>query len=149
MREVASSPPQPRRTDWWVMIYGVSEEEVLTYQGRLVYSSSDPFAIAVEFYVHEHMLARWLISRESLQEGLYVRSGEGDVIISPYGTGRRQMVLITLQSTDDNRRDFLLEASTAKRFLRRTYGLVPVGTESDHIDWDGMVAAASSDEEHD
>ncbi|MFF7458445.1 SsgA family sporulation/cell division regulator [Kitasatospora sp. NPDC008115] len=99
------------------------------------YETGDPFAVRLDFGADEG--AVWVVARDLLAAGLRGPVGEGDVRIEPSGTGEH--VFIALGCRDGVA---LLKAPTRPlaRFLRATGRLVPVGTESDRIDWDRCIS---------
>ncbi|MGW9440036.1 SsgA family sporulation/cell division regulator [Streptomyces sp. NPDC055607] len=123
------------------------EEDIYVYQGCLSYSSSDPFAVSLEFYLHDEVISRRVISRESLQEGLRCPNGIGDTIITPCEAGQQKLIAINFRNSVDSIQDFVIAARTVSRFLRRTYGLVPRGTERTRIDWDRLLTPFPPEEE--
>ncbi|MFC5664310.1 SsgA family sporulation/cell division regulator [Kitasatospora misakiensis] len=97
------------------------------------YEAADPYAVQLDFGGKG---AVWVLARDLLAAGLHGPVGEGDVHIEPSGTGRH--VFIALGGPDGVA---LLNAPARPlaRFLTETGRSVPVGSESDRIDWDSWL----------
>lgn len=106
----------------------------------LRYDRSDPFAVRVVFPPDASLDGReavWTFARELLEEGMRRPSGTGDVHIWPCGPRATVLEFHTvdgLAMVQFNSRDL-------RRFLMRSYGTVPRGGESGHLDVDGDLAA--------
>ncbi len=105
---------------------------------RLSYDASDAFAVTARFTLGDQQTT-WIFGRDLLQSGLQVPSGEGDVHVRPgIDDSGRSAVYLELLSPDGRA---LLRASAARisTFLRATYLVVPIGTESDRMDVDELL----------
>ncbi|MFJ1754772.1 SsgA family sporulation/cell division regulator [Kitasatospora sp. NPDC088134] len=103
------------------------------------YRPDDPYAVRLEFGP-ETAGACWVLSREMLVAALSCPVGEGDIQLAPTEDGLLCLALgsragVVLLST---------EAAPVEQFLNATAELVPFGTESERIDWDGGLAALLS-----
>ncbi|MFJ3229282.1 SsgA family sporulation/cell division regulator [Streptomyces sp. NPDC086783] len=135
------------RVEWRVAIHQIDEDRIFSLQGRLIYDRVDPFAVNLEFYYEGKLITSWIMSRESLQDGLQGSCGIGDVRLIPYRYGGIDLLQITLLPAYDLRSAFLLSASTVEAFLQQTLHLVPGGTEASLIDWDALLARLFADGE--
>ena len=103
------------------------------------YDADDPFAVALSFDLGDDVL-RWDLARSVLARGMTDPSGEGDVCLWPNVTEEgRAVVVLSLFSTYG---ELVGEVRTNQlyRFITRTLALVPLGTESEWLDVDGVVA---------
>ncbi|GAB3427642.1 SsgA family sporulation/cell division regulator [Flindersiella endophytica] len=111
----------------------------LKLTAELRYDARDPYAVDIVFHTGEPRGVRWVFARDLLAEGLYRRSGEGDVQVSPLVDDRgRGVIQIELRSPDG---EAVLQAPAGglEGFLNSTYAIVAQGTESSHIDLDHLV----------
>ncbi|MEQ4209899.1 SsgA family sporulation/cell division regulator [Actinopolymorpha sp. B9G3] len=83
---------------------------------------------------HRHGVARWVVSRDLLWEGLRWSCGEGDVRIEPAAP----MVAITLRPPGEAATVHMAARQLAG-FLDRTNALVPPGTEASYVDLDRFL----------
>ena len=106
----------------------------------LGYRQEDPYAVSLTFHSHTGDV-EWVVSRTLLLQGLAAPAGEGDVKVYPSIDERARAVTILDFSSPDGR--LVAEASSREiqGFLAKTFAAVPVGTESRHLDLDGLVAA--------
>lgn len=106
----------------------------------LRYRRDDPLAIQVSFPPRVSLAGgdvTWVFARDLLAAGLVAPSGDGDVHIRPNGPGRAVLEFHALAGTAMVRMD----ADQLRRFLRRSYLLVPAGREHLHLDVDRDLAA--------
>ncbi|REF38210.1 sporulation and cell division protein SsgA [Thermasporomyces composti] len=111
----------------------------LSLTAELRYDASDPYAVDAIFHTGDPKGVRWVFARQLLSEGLFRPTGEGDVHVSPLvDDNGRAIVLIELRSPDG---EAVLHApaDALAAFLQSTYGIVPPGGESMHIDLDLLV----------
>jgi len=111
----------------------------LKLTAELRYDAGDPYAVDIVFHTGEPRGVRWVFARDLLAEGLFRRSGDGDVQVSPLVDDRGQAaVQIELRSPDG---EAVLQAPAdgLEAFLNSTYAIVAQGTESSHIDLDLLV----------
>jgi hypothetical protein len=105
-----------------------SERYELTVPVVLRYDSADPLAVRATFAAEvslDSTPAIWTFARELLASGLRTPSGHGDVHIWPCG---RAQTVVELRSPDGVA---LVQFTTSalRRFLLRSYALVPAGRE--------------------
>lgn len=105
-------------------------------QARLRWEPDHPYTVSLTLQ-ESHTPTTWLLSRELLADGLTRAAGLGQVSIWP---GTRDRVVVRLASPTG-----LIACAMVRppveRFLADTAGLVPIGTEADHIDWATELAA--------
>ncbi len=102
------------------------------------YDPADPYAVAIVFEAGLPTVRREL-ARSSLARGITEPVGGAHLSLWPSLTAAgRAVVVLSMVSPDG---DLLCEIRTNQlhRFLTRTFALVPVGTESDHLDLDRVV----------
>jgi hypothetical protein len=110
---------------------------IMPLVASLFYSSEDPYAIHVAFHDGAEKPAEWTFARDLLSTGLQERRGPGDVTVWPsagsHGGAPGSVLNIELCSPF-GRAHFEASASRISDFLRRTYQIIPIGDESEHID---------------
>jgi len=116
------------------------DSTALAVRASLRYNPADPHAVQVLFHAESAggETVSWSFERELLITGLEQPAGIGDVRIWPWNTPRGEFLALALSSPEGNAL-FEVPRSTAVRFLRRTYVLVPRGHEADHIDVDAAI----------
>ncbi|WP_206503207.1 SsgA family sporulation/cell division regulator [Streptomyces chrestomyceticus] len=108
--------------------------------GRLRYDSEDPLAIHVVFPPVASLDGAevgWTFARDLLADGLREPSGQGDVHIWPCGPDHTMLEF----HTADGLAMVQFPARDLRRFLMRSYGVVPLGAEARHLDVEGDLAA--------
>lgn len=114
-----------------------SQEAIIPMAGTFFYSREDPYAVRIVFHVGLDEPVEWTFARDLLSKGTESPQGIGDVQVWPSADsveGEPGGVLnITLFSPAGPAR-FEVQAREISDFLRRTYQVVPGGTESCHID---------------
>ena len=103
------------------------------------YDADDPFAVSLTFHLGDDVL-RWELARSLLAEGLTDPAGQGDVSLWPHVTDAgRAVVVLSLWSPYA---ELVGEVGLNQlyRFLTRSLVLVPLGTEAEWLDVDGVVA---------
>ena len=106
----------------------------------LVYRVEDPYAISLVFHSSSDDV-EWVVSRTLLLQGLASPCGEGDVRVYPSIDEEAQAVAILDFSSPDGRLIAQADSLALQAFLTGTFELVPVGTETQHLDMDGLIAA--------
>lgn len=109
------------------------------------YDVRQPFTVGLVLDSATDGPVGWQLSRELLYSGTRVLSGIGDVRIWPTSTpGGAGTVRLRL---GPSHAFALFEADRAglRTWIRRTFDLVPAGTESRHIDWDSLAHRLLSD----
>lgn len=107
---------------------------------ELRYQPSDPYAVTAVFATGDTSVP-WTFSRELLAGGLHEPVGDGDVHVWPcLDADGHAVVIIELNSPHG---EALMQARTGDvaEFIDRTKAAVPLGSESDHVDVDGVIAA--------
>ncbi len=102
------------------------------------YDPAEPYAVTITFHDHA-VAARPELARSSLARGITEPVGGGRLSLWPSLTTEGRAVVVLSASCPDG--DVVCEIRTNQlhRFLARTFALVPVGTESDHLDLDAVV----------
>ncbi|WGL50350.1 SsgA family sporulation/cell division regulator [Nocardioides sp. BP30] len=105
----------------------------------LGYRRDDPYAVSMTFHSGTGDV-EWVLARTLLLKGLAAPAGEGDVKIYPSIDDDARAVAVLDFSSPDGR--LVAQACTheLQTFLSRTFATVPVGTETDHLDMDGLIA---------
>jgi hypothetical protein len=132
----------------------VSEQTVVPLIGSLYYSGDDPYAIRIAFHVGTDEPIEWTFARDLVAGGLTSRQGAGDIQVWPSsGTALdvaagaftdddaaagHQILNIEMSAPTGHAR-FEAPAAAMAEFLQRTYGIVPDGEESGHIDFEAEL----------
>jgi hypothetical protein len=118
------------------------EQMTLPVPASFRYSREDPYAIHVAFHVGEGKAVEWTFARDLLLTGILGWRGIGDVRVWPSagseGSGPRSVLNIEVRSPF-GQAHFEGQASEILDFVRRTCQIVPVGEESDHLDFDSEL----------
>lgn len=109
-----------------------------TVQAELWYDSADPYAVRGDFCL-DGQIVRWVFARLLLRAGLYEPTGEGDVRVRPWLDNQGRAVLVVELCSPDGSAAMQAPASHVATFLRRTEALVPLGTESAHVEFDSVL----------
>ncbi|MFD7668032.1 SsgA family sporulation/cell division regulator [Streptomyces sp. NPDC059788] len=107
---------------------------------RLRYDSGDPLAVQVVFPPVASLDGAevvWTFARDLLTDGLREPSGRGDVHIWPCGPDNTMLEF----HTADGLAMVQFQARDLRRFLMRSYGVVPLGSEGRYLDVEGDLAA--------
>lgn len=99
------------------------------------YSDADPYAVQAAFDVGLEEPVEWLFARDLLAAGFLGWTGSGDVRIRIDERGQ----VLSMELWAGHRAVFEFDVDDVLGFLRRTYQLVPEGSESDHVDRDALV----------
>ncbi len=102
------------------------------------YEETEPYAVQVTFHADD-IGAEPEFARSSLARGVLEPVGGGRISMWPSLAVDGRAVVV--MSVSDPSGDLVCEITTDQihRFLTRTYTLVPVGSESDHLDLDAVV----------
>jgi hypothetical protein len=112
-----------------------SQQAIRPVAARLFYSREDPYAIRIAFHVELDQPVEWMFARDLLATGTEGRKGLGDITFWPSaGGGATGDVLNIALSSPFGKAHFAASAREISDFLRRTYQIVPVGEENEHID---------------
>ena len=106
----------------------------------LTYVTNDPYAISLTFHSASGDV-EWVVSRSLLLQGLAAPAGDGDIKIAPGIDEQARAVVVLEFSSPDGHLVALTTSREIQTFLARTFAAVPVGTESSHLDMDGLVEA--------
>jgi len=104
----------------------------------LGYRKNDPYAVTLTFHSNAGDV-EWIVARTLLLQGLASPTGDGDVRVYPSIDDNARAVAVLDFSSPDGR--LVAQACTheLQSFLARTFAVVPVGTESEHLDLDGLI----------
>jgi len=116
----------------------VPEHGAVPLVASLDYCANDPYAIKMAFHVGADEPVEWIFGRELLAAGLEAPAGEGDVQVWPDDTEGSDVLNIAL-SSPFGEAHFEAPLSDTAEFLKSTYGIVPAGTESDFVDFEGEL----------
>lgn len=108
-------------------------------QAELHYDQRDPYAVSALFSTVSSRV-RWVLSRDLLADGIYDPSGDGDVHVWPCLDVRGSAVVIIELCSPDGEALLQVPSSELIEFIRRTYDLVPRGSEGPLIDVEGAIA---------
>jgi Streptomyces sporulation and cell division protein, SsgA len=115
----------------------VPQQTIVPLVASLYYSKEDPYAIRIAFHVGLDEPVEWIFARELLSRGIEGQEGLGDVKVWP-STGSESdlpgSVLNIELSSPFGQAHFEAPLQEIADFLRRTYQVVPVGSETDHMD---------------
>jgi Streptomyces sporulation and cell division protein, SsgA len=115
----------------------VPQQTIVPLVASLYYSKEDPYAIRIAFHVGLDEPVEWIFARELLSRGIEGQEGLGDVKVWP-STGSESdlpgSVLNIELSSPFGQAHFEAPLQEIGDFLRQTYQVVPVGSETDHMD---------------
>ncbi|MFG2193685.1 SsgA family sporulation/cell division regulator [Streptomyces sp. NPDC048639] len=117
-----------------------SDAQVQDMTAVLSYRREDPLAIRICFPPRASLAGSdvaWVFGRDLLAAGLDGPAGEGDVHVRPFGDDLTVLEFHASVGTAMVR----METADLRRFLQRSYLLVPAGSEGSHWDVDGELAA--------
>ncbi|MEU6991100.1 SsgA family sporulation/cell division regulator [Streptomyces sp. NPDC046465] len=115
---------------------------LITPEGRerglpvvLRYSAADPLAIQMTFPSHaalDGVEVTWIFARQLLEDGMSAPTGSGDVHVWPCGRARTVLEFHSHQGLALVQFDKI----ALRRFLTRSYAVVPAGGEEESMDLD-------------
>ncbi|MEU3519928.1 SsgA family sporulation/cell division regulator [Streptomyces sp. NPDC006654] len=112
-----------------------------TLQGRLHYTTADPYAVTVDVMRGTKTVATWVVARDLLDEGTRQPSGEGDFRVwpswAPKGAGRSLFFSLDRPA---GHATFEANLPVIRQWLDSTFEMVPAGSEGDLLDWDALEA---------
>ncbi|MFJ2766826.1 SsgA family sporulation/cell division regulator [Streptomyces sp. NPDC087300] len=123
-------------------VLGLSARQ--TVRAEFAFDPGTPLVVDVALDVRGGPRVLWRIARDLLRQGLYVRSGHGDVQMWPTAATGRATAWLQLAS-GDMAALFALPAPPLAEWLAHTYTLVPAGQELSAIDWDTTTAELLDD----
>lgn len=106
------------------------------------YSREDPYAIHVAFHVGEDKSVEWTFARDLLSMGTVSGEGMGDVRVWPSAGSEDRApgtVLNIGVRSPFGEAHFEAPANEISDFVRRTCQIVPVGEESDYLDFESEL----------
>ncbi|MFG2295309.1 SsgA family sporulation/cell division regulator [Streptomyces sp. NPDC048603] len=117
----------------------LSPERSVAVPARLLYRTTDPYAVHITFHAGSSAPVNWTFARELLVEGVFRPCGQGDVRIWPTKVDGKAVLCMALSSPDG---DALMEAPAAalSAWLERTLRVVPPGTEAERLGLDEALA---------
>jgi hypothetical protein len=113
------------------------EQAIVPLAASVVYSREDPYAVRIAFQSGLDEPIEWTFARDLLSTGIEELDGLGDVTVWPSAgseSGGPGSVLNLKLSSPFGHAHFEVPTRGISDFLCRTYQLVPVGEESEHID---------------
>ncbi|MEU1281342.1 SsgA family sporulation/cell division regulator [Streptomyces sp. NPDC005805] len=105
----------------------------------LHYDRREPFSVRIDFPAPatlEGTDVSWEFARRLLTEGVEEPAGSGDVRVRPYGYERTVLEF----HAPEGIAMVHIRTGELRRFLERSEGLVPTGTEHLHLDLDEELA---------
>lgn len=105
----------------------------------LGYRLDDPYALTLSFHASGGDVT-WIVSRTLVMQGLARPVGDGDVRVRPAAGVVEPTAELEFSSPDGS---LVAHARSheLKSFLSRTFDAVPAGSESRHLDIDGLLTA--------
>lgn len=104
----------------------------------LFYTARNPYAVRIAFFVGRGERVEWTFARDLLTTGLERAAGLGDVRVWPSrgpGLGFRPVLHLRV-SSPEGAAQFEVPAREVRKFLSRTYEIVPEDAEGRHLDLD-------------
>jgi hypothetical protein len=111
---------------------------VLVMEGELRYDAADPLAVTMTVFTAEGPV-RWTMARELLLGGCQAHTGEGDVRVRPDVDDLGCSVLLLELYSPEGTARLTTPAADVAAFCERVLAAVPLGTESEHLDVDGLI----------
>jgi hypothetical protein len=106
----------------------------------LTYRAEDPYAVALVFHSASGDV-EWVVARTLLLQGLAVACGEGDVKVHPSVDEQSRAITMLDFCSPDGRLVAEADSLGLRTFLASTFDMIPAGTESAHLDLDGLIAS--------
>jgi hypothetical protein len=122
----------------------VHTELVALYDGttpvrsRWSFRADQPFTVTAAFQTDRDRWVEWVFSRELLVEGLDESAGVGDVRFRPIEERGLRMLIVEIESPEGYAL-LELDHDSVADFLEATEEMVPLGSEDDHFDIDGLI----------
>jgi hypothetical protein len=123
-----------------LVLTAVGADIPVVMTAELEYHASDPYAVTAIFHTPGDAV-RWVFSRDLLDEGLVHDVGDGDVQVVPGRDSQGEHTVQLRLASPDGVAVLEASAEAILAFLGRSYGLVPPGTEADHLDLDAALTA--------
>ncbi|WP_300683667.1 SsgA family sporulation/cell division regulator [Nocardioides sp.] len=102
------------------------------------YRASDPYAVSLTFHSGSGDV-EWVVSRTLMLQGLAAPAGEGDVKVHPEVDVDNKPVAVFDFCSPDGRLVAQADSHEVQLFLARSFALVPVGTETRHLNLDALI----------
>jgi hypothetical protein len=126
------------------------ENTIVPLMASLHFTRDDPYAVKMAFHVGTGEPVEWTLARELLAAALHSREGIGDVQVWPSavssdpeaggeGVASGYGIVNIAMTSPFGHAQFEAPATAIAAFLRRTYQIVPEGTETDYIDFDAEI----------
>ncbi|MFF5408449.1 SsgA family sporulation/cell division regulator [Streptomyces misionensis] len=112
-----------------------------TLQGRLHYTTADPYAVTVDVMMGTEIVATWVVARDLLDAGTHRPSGEGDFRVWPSWSpkGPNRSLFFSLDRPAGHA-TFETNLPVIRQWLDSTFEMVPAGSEGELLDWDALEA---------
>ncbi|MEC3981913.1 SsgA family sporulation/cell division regulator [Amycolatopsis sp. H20-H5] len=110
---------------------------------RLSFHADEPFAVTVAFRTERGRWVEWTFARDLLVTGLTEPAGLGDVRVRPDLSEDEAMLTLEIESPDGYA-SFELEREDVETFVSATIELVPLGSESEYFDVEGLIEEISN-----
>ena len=127
------------------------EHTIVPLMASLHYTCQDPYAVKMAFHVGTDEPVQWTLARDLLAAALHSREGIGDVQAwlsaasdDSDGDASGAVIMNISMTSPFGHAQFEAPAADIAGFLQRTYRIVPVGEESDFVDFDAELTALLS-----
>jgi hypothetical protein len=110
---------------------------------RMSFHADEPFAVTVAFRTERGRWIEWTFARDLLVTGLLEPAGIGDVRVRPDLSDDEALLTLEIESPDGYAA-FELEREDVQSFVDASLDLVPLGSESEHFDVDGLIEEISN-----
>lgn len=111
---------------------------------RFTFGAAAPLSVRLDLMTPSAPHVTWVIGRDLLSRVTEELSGEADVRIWPSRRHDDTSFLYLRLEQAGVRAAFLTERAPVRAWLARTYEVVPLGRESDLVDWDTLARALAS-----
>ncbi|MFJ3903650.1 SsgA family sporulation/cell division regulator [Streptomyces sp. NPDC090025] len=121
-------------------------DERIPVTARAMYHSSAPYEVTLEFLVHGESIGQWVFARDLLLEDSAETVGAGDVKVWTQGAreGRPERVHLYLDNGID-RCALVADHHHIVLWRKVVTSMVPPGSESRHMDIDGLLCRLLTD----
>ncbi|MEJ7689045.1 MAG: SsgA family sporulation/cell division regulator [Nocardioidaceae bacterium] len=108
-------------------------------EAELRYDNHDPYAVSACFDTGVTSV-RWVFGRSLLRGGVFRPTGDGDVHVWPCLDSAGRAVTILELTSPDGEAIMQAQSEDVCAFLRRTEDIVPMGSETLHVDIEKAIA---------
>jgi hypothetical protein len=136
-----SSTDHDRIRSWQELRFIGPDELTVSLACSLQYDRRDPYAVRLSLDTGTGKPVEWTFGRDLLTTALYAAEGVGDVRAWPSPAGAGEKTLHIELGPPNECARFEVRAAGIKRFLDRTYELVPGGQEPAFLNLDAEIAA--------